>query len=174
MTRSFIALDFENANNDRASVCAIGIVRVDDGAITARRKVLVRPPTSDFRHTRIHGIRAVDVAAAPDFVSAWAGVSPLLEGVGMIAAHAAHFERSVLTECSRRWGMRVAPARYECTMVLARRVWGLRPTKLTDVARHLGIALVHHDPLSDAEACARIVLAARSPATASRSWRGNG
>lgn len=45
-------------------------------------------------------------------------------------------------------------------MKLARRTWGLRPAKLPDVCRHLGIGLRHHDALSDAEACARIVLAA--------------
>ena len=39
--------------------------------------------------------------------------------------------------------------------------WGVRPTKLPDVCRFLGIPLKHHDALSDAEAAARIVIAAR-------------
>jgi DNA polymerase-3 subunit epsilon len=34
---------------------------------------------------------------------------------------------------------------------------------LPDVCRRLGIGLIHHDPGSDAEACARIVIAAASP-----------
>ena len=41
-----------------------------------------------------------------------------------------------------------------------RRLGPVYPTKLPDVCRRLGIALRHHDALSDAEACARIVLAA--------------
>jgi DNA polymerase-3 subunit epsilon len=45
-------------------------------------------------------------------------------------------------------------------MRLARRVWSLYPTKLPDVCRHLRLKLNHHDALSDAEACARIVIAA--------------
>jgi DNA polymerase-3 subunit epsilon len=47
-------------------------------------------------------------------------------------------------------------------MRLARQAWNVRPTTLPDVCRHLGIRLRHHDPLSDAEACAKIVLAARA------------
>ena len=48
---------------------------------------------------------------------------------------------------------------------LARRHLGIYPTTLPDVCRRLRIPLRHHDPLSDAEACARIVIAAlRRPA----------
>jgi DNA polymerase-3 subunit epsilon len=43
-------------------------------------------------------------------------------------------------------------------MKLARRLWNLKPTKLPDVCRHLGITLKHHDAASDALACAKIVL----------------
>ena len=43
---------------------------------------------------------------------------------------------------------------------MARRAWNIRPTKLSDVCRKLGIALNHHEALSDAMACAQIVLAA--------------
>jgi DNA polymerase-3 subunit epsilon len=46
-------------------------------------------------------------------------------------------------------------------MELARKTWRIYPTRLPDVCAHLGLALKHHDPASDAEACARIVIAAR-------------
>jgi DNA polymerase-3 subunit epsilon len=49
---------------------------------------------------------------------------------------------------------------YFCTVQLARQNWNIRPTKLPDVCRHLNLSLNHHDALSDAEACANIVLAA--------------
>ena len=47
-----------------------------------------------------------------------------------------------------------------CTVQLARKTWNLRPTKLPNVCTHLNIPLQHHDPCSDAEACAQIVIAA--------------
>jgi DNA polymerase III epsilon subunit-like protein len=47
-----------------------------------------------------------------------------------------------------------------------RREWSIYPTKLSDVCQQLGIALNHHEALSDAMACAQIVLAAnKKPAT---------
>ncbi|NNN06310.1 MAG: hypothetical protein HKL90_10460 [Elusimicrobia bacterium] len=48
---------------------------------------------------------------------------------------------------------------------IARKAWAIRPTKLPDVCRHLGLKLSHHDALSDAEACANIVLAAAKDGT---------
>ncbi len=157
---TFAALDFETANNDRTSVCAVGVVRVEAGRIVARERRLVRPPTADFSAARVHGIRLRDVASEPGFPQVWRALLPLFAGAAFIAAHNAPFERSVLDACARRFSVPRPKAPFECTMMLARRRWGLRPTKLCDVARHLRIPLVHHDPLSDAEACARIILAA--------------
>ena len=45
---------------------------------------------------------------------------------------------------------------------LARSQWGIYPTRLPDVCRWLRIPLLHHDSGADAEACARIVLAAEA------------
>ncbi|OGH59120.1 MAG: hypothetical protein A3G34_02220 [Candidatus Lindowbacteria bacterium RIFCSPLOWO2_12_FULL_62_27] len=45
-------------------------------------------------------------------------------------------------------------------MKLARRAWDIRPTKLPDVCRRFLIRLQHHNALSDATACARIVMRA--------------
>lgn len=156
---AFAALDFETASYDATSVCAIGVVRVERGAIVARQAELVRPPSREFRFTHVHDIRWRDVASMPSFAEAWRSVAPLFEGVELIAAHNASFERRVLTACAERFGVRAPRAPFECTMMLARRTWNLRPTKLSDVAAFLDIPLRHHDPLSDAEASARIVLA---------------
>ena len=51
---------------------------------------------------------------------------------------------------------------FTCTVQLARSQWGICPTRLPDVCRRLRIPLRHHDSGSDAEACARIVLAAEA------------
>jgi DNA polymerase-3 subunit epsilon len=46
------------------------------------------------------------------------------------------------------------------TVQVARQKWSVYPTKLPDVCRHLKLELNHHEAGSDAEACARIVIAA--------------
>ena len=50
--------------------------------------------------------------------------------------------------------------RFACTVRAARQAWSFRPTRLPDVCRYLAIPLRHHDPGSDAHACAQIALAA--------------
>jgi DNA polymerase-3 subunit epsilon len=161
---SFVALDFETADDQRDSACAVAVVRVEDQKIVERRHSLIRPPRKLFLFTHLHGIAWTHVENEPTFGKLWPRLAPLLRAGDFIAAHNASFDRSVLWACCQ--AARVAPpdAPFQCTVQLARRMWRLRPTTLPDVCRHLQIPLRHHDPLSDAEACARIVLAARRAA----------
>jgi len=159
-TPTFAAIDFETANGYRNSACQVAIVRVTGGRIVRRSTRLIRPPSSNFTFTRIHGLSWEDVRGEPTFAEIWPSLVPLLRGVEFIAAHNAPFDRSVLRTCCRWYGLDVPDIPFECTVRLARETWGLRPTRLPDVAAFLGFNLRHHDAASDAEACARIVLAA--------------
>jgi DNA polymerase III subunit epsilon len=158
--RAFVALDFETANRDRKSACALALVRVEGRRIVSRRTCLVRPPTSYFEFTHIHGIRWADVRAKPAFGPTWKTMTALLDGVDFIAAHNAAFDCSVLKACCTCGRISLPDLPFLCTVQLARLRWQVHPTKLPNVCDFLGLALEHHDPLSDAEACARIVLAA--------------
>ena len=157
---TFTAIDFETANYAADSACAVGLVRVEAGAIVERRFRLIRPPTREFVFTDVHGLRWRDVATAPSFADVWREVSELCEGVDFLAAHNASFDRGVLDASCARARLAAPTARFECTVRLARRRWGLERARLDLVARRLGIPLRHHHALSDAEACARIVLCA--------------
>jgi DNA polymerase III subunit epsilon len=155
----FVALDFETADRGNDSACAVGLVRVVGGEIVERTHYLIRPPRRIFVFTYVHGITWQRVAHEPTFAELWPRLQEHLRGADFAAAHNAAFDRSVLKACCERAGLPVPDLRFECSMKLARDAWGLRPTKLPDVCRHLSIPLRHHDALSDAEACARIVLA---------------
>ena len=157
---TFAAIDFETANNERSSVCALAVVRVHRGRVVRRFSSLVRPPTRTFRFTRIHGIRWEDVCDAPRFPVAWARAARLLKGVDFIAAHNVGFDRSVLMRSCERFGVAPPDLPFECSLKLARRTWDLQNHRLPAVAEHLGIPLNHHHAASDAEACAQIVLRA--------------
>lgn len=156
----FVALDFETASCDSDSACALGVVVVDDFRITRRRRWLMRPPHRYFEFTEIHGITWSMVANEPTFAELWPEIRNEIEGAQFLAAHNASFDRDVLDACCRRAGLRAPRLPYLCTVQLARRAWHLYPTKLPNVCEFLGIELDHHEALSDAEACARIVLAA--------------
>lgn len=156
----FVAIDFETANYSSDSACAVGLVKVSGGKIVDRVVHLIRPPTRQFVFTYIHGLSWKDVAEADDFGALWPKIEDFIEGAEFFAAHNASFDKRVLHACCASYGI-VAPAlQFHCTVQLARRAWNIRPTKLSDVCQQLGIALDHHEALSDAMACAQIYLAA--------------
>ena len=66
----------------------------------------------------------------------------------------------MLAACCAMSGLPVPRLPYVCTVDLARALWNVRPTKLPDVCRFLGLDLNHHHAGSDADACAGIVMAA--------------
>ncbi len=168
-SHAFAAIDFETANACRASACAVAAVRVENGVVGEKRRWLIRPPTREFSFTWLHGLAWSDVRTAPTFAEVWPEVVRFAVGVEFLAAHNASFDRSVLAACARSARIRVPATPFECSMLLARRNLGIYPTTLADVCRRLRIPLRHHDPLSDAEACARIVLAALGRPAAARS-----
>ena len=168
----FVAIDFETADRGQDSACSVGLVRVERGLITKKAVQLIQPPRidsgdlfspapPDSEFTYIHGIKPAMVAHQPTFGQAWPALAPILEGAHFLAAHNAPFDNGVLTACCAAAGIPKPAHRFVCTVRLAREVWKIYPTKLPNVCEKLGIALNHHEALSDAEACANIVIAAQ-------------
>ncbi len=158
LARTFVALDFETANRDPRSVCAIGLQRVHHGCLVHGVHRLVRPPPGPFSFTHVHGLTAADVRGAPSFGETWRAVVPLLRDAEFVAAHNAAFDRRVLRACCKAAGLELPRLGFECTMAWARAIWNPPRADLVSVSRMLGIPLAHHDPLSDARACAQVVL----------------
>jgi DNA polymerase-3 subunit epsilon len=157
---TFTAIDFETADHGRDSACAVGAVVVRDGVIAERYHRLIRPPRQRMVFTYIHGLSWDDVKDAPCFADIWPELGAVIEASDFLAAHNAPFDRGVLNGCCQAAAIRPPRRRFVCTVQLARAAWRLPSAKLPAVCAHLGIPLRHHDPLSDAEACARIALAA--------------
>ncbi|MCC6463982.1 MAG: 3'-5' exoribonuclease [Planctomycetes bacterium] len=158
---AFVAIDFETADHGADSACAVGLVRVEDGRVRRRVRQLLRPPRRRMMFTHIHGITWQDVQDKPTFGEAWPLLQDVLEGALFLAAHNAGFDRAVLAACCEAAGLAPPCLPFVCTVRQARHTLGIRPADLATVARVLELKLNHHDALSDAEACARIVMAAR-------------
>jgi len=169
---TFVAIDFETADYGADSACAVGLVRVENGRVVDRASRLIRPPRRQFVFTYIHGITWTDVAGEPAFRDVWPGLEAMLEGAEFLVAHNAPFDAGVLRACCAAAGLSPPGLGFECTVRLARSVWGIYPTKLPDVCRQLRIPLRHHDAASDAEACARIVIAAQQEPAAGENASG--
>jgi DNA polymerase III subunit epsilon len=157
---TFVAIDFETANEQPDSACAVALVRVERREIVQRQTYLLRPPGQYFCFTYVHGICWDRVKDEPTFREVWANLGPMLDGAEFLAAHNAGFDRGVLHACCRTADLKPPRLPFRCSMRLARQTWGIYPTRLPDVCRYLKLPLQHHDPVADAEACARIVMEA--------------
>lgn len=156
---TFVALDFETADRGRDSACALGLVRVDNNNITKRYYSLIRPPREFFEFTYIHGIRWSDVALEQTFDQIWPSIECIFSNIDFIAAHNASFDKGVLYACCDSHQISKPKNKFICTVKLSRKLWDIYPTKLPNVCEYLNIKLDHHYALSDAEACAQIVIA---------------
>ncbi|KAB1649699.1 exonuclease domain-containing protein [Pseudoclavibacter endophyticus] len=162
MPVSFTAIDFETANGSPASACAVGLVKVTDGQIVDRRSWLIRPPAGhdEFMpfNVQLHGVSRERVSRA----DTWEAQLPrLLEYIGedSIVAHNAPFDVGVLAAASLATGCSLPDLGYVCTLRVARRIYDLPSYRLPLAARAAGyLDLTHHDPVSDAEACAAIAV----------------
>jgi DNA polymerase III subunit epsilon len=157
----FAAIDFETADYGADSACAVALVKVADGLIVDRFSSLIRPPRREFVFTYVHGLTWENVREAPTFGDLWPQLREWIGDVRFLAAHNAPFDRGVLHACCAAHSFAPPKIPFRCTVQLARQVFNIYPTKLNNVCKELGIPLNHHQAESDAEACARIVIAAR-------------
>jgi DNA polymerase-3 subunit epsilon len=164
---NFVAIDFETANYQANSACSVGLVKVADGVIVDKAMYLIKPPTREFVFSYIHGLTWKDVAKEEDFGKLWSKIEPFFVGAEFLVAHNSSFDKRVLEACCATYGLPMPPLPFQCTVQVARRTWSIYPTKLSNVCEMLNIELNHHEALSDAMACAQIILEAERALAAS-------
>lgn len=61
---TFAAIDFETANEQRTSVCSVGVIIVRSGEIVDSYYSLIRPEPEYYTYwnTRVHGLTLADTA----------------------------------------------------------------------------------------------------------------
>jgi DNA polymerase III subunit epsilon len=164
MNRSFniAAIDFETANENPSSVCALGIAVIENNVITTAKHWLIKPPEMRFNifNTYLHNISEKKVEKKPEFYRIWPAVKKFIEGK-IIIAHNASFDIGVLQSVLKVYQIDVPELYYACTVSLSRRVWkNLENYKLNTVAKSLEISFKHHNAKEDAFACASIAIEA--------------
>jgi DNA polymerase-3 subunit epsilon len=158
----FVALDFETANREWNSACAIGLAFVAGGRVVANPSWLIRPPQLYFDpgFIKIHGITAADVADKPDFTELWTAISRHIEG-RIIIAHNAEFDISVLQHTLDHYRLPRPTLDFACSKIIAQRTWPtLKKYGLAALAENHGIVFRHHDAGEDANVCAQLALKA--------------
>jgi len=155
---SFIAIDFETANNNRNSVCALGVVIVENNKIVVKKEYCIQPPTEKFDFTGYHGIKWEMVKNAPKFFEIWDEVKSLFNCYPNIVAHNMVFDKGALKALVELYSLELPEYDYYCTLQLSKKHLKLDNYKLETVCKSLNLELTHHQALSDAKAAAEIMI----------------
>jgi len=158
----FIAIDVETANADMASICQMGLVKYENGALSDEWKTYVDPEDYfDIFNVSIHGIDESIVEGAPKFPELADTLRSYLEGT-VVVCHT-HFDRVAMNQASQRYGISAIKCIWLDSARVARRTWedcAWKGYGLYNVCQILGYDFKHHDALEDAKAAAHILLCA--------------
>lgn len=159
MPERYVAFDVETPNAYNARMSAIGITVIEDGMIVDALSTLVNPESHfDAFNVQLTGITPGMAVQAPTFQELWPIIEPLLSS-GLLIAHNAPFDMSVLSKCLRAYGIEWKHyVDYACTCQMGRRCYPELPNhKLNTLCAYLGIELEHHQAGSDSRACAELL-----------------
>ena len=156
----YVAVDFETANAQRVSACAIGVAVLENGEITDRFTSLIKPPDDYFApiNVKIHGITSEMVADAPTFDELFPRLHEMADGCPLLGYSI--FDRSVIKSLSDFYGLRIKRSRLEeyidvCGIARGK-LPDLKNHKLPTIVKHFNLGdFKHHDAAADAEMCAR-------------------
>lgn len=158
----FFALDVETANNDRGSICQIGMACVRPDNSIETWMTYVDPQVDRWVFTYLHGISARTVQGAPTF----AEVLPVLQNAlqGATVYQHSGFDRSAVSAACGNRGLPIPQWNWRDSVHVARAAWpelrGNGGHGLASLKRYLGLMFEHHDAGEDARAAAEVVLRA--------------
>jgi DNA polymerase-3 subunit epsilon len=154
----FIAVDFESANNNPCSVCAVGYAIADKGRVVTTGYWLCRPFPDFFEPAsiQVHGIRPYDVQDAKTFADILARLRAIAGDRPWVAHNSGSEAMSVRDFCTRK-GVAPPDNPILCSQKLYEKFMPGRKAGLASASAVLGIRLDLHDARSDAKASAEIV-----------------
>lgn len=157
----FTCIDFETANSNYESVCAVGIALFEKGQLVDSKSWLVKPHEDyyyfDPINVMIHGITEKDVRKSLEFNGVYKEVASFFKD-SILVAHNAAFDMSVLRHVLTLYNIPFPRVDYLCTYKVAQKTWlGLENYKLDTICNLLKYRFHHHDAKEDAIACGNIL-----------------
>ncbi len=120
----YTVFDVETANNQRDSICSIGIIRYENEKIVYEKEILINPEVEfNYFNTLVHGITADDVADAPVFPEVWNEISKYFDKTILVAHNAKSMDLCALYRTLDRYGLPKVSNDYICTLELARKIF---------------------------------------------------
>jgi DNA polymerase III subunit epsilon len=159
--KDFIAIDFETANTQRVSACAIGYAKISGYKIIEANGHLIKPigGHSPFQ-SKIHGIKDEHTFDKPDF----GGLFPKIKDIFNypLVSHSL-FDKQVLNALSEHFNLGLKFDHVDSSALAKERLPDLKDCKLKTLVKHFGLPkFKHHDAKEDAIACANVFLELKS------------
>jgi len=159
MNNRYIVFDVETPNfrNDRMS--SIGVTVVENGEITEKYYSLVNPECEfDRFNIELTKITPEMVKEKANFERIWIKLERIMDK-GILVAHNAPFDMSVLAKCLKDYGIEWKPyVYYACTCAMGKVfIPGSPDHKLNTLCDRLNIRLMHHNAGSDSYAAAELL-----------------
>lgn len=158
----FSCIDFETASSSANSACSVSMVAVRNLQIVKQDYFLIKP-VSDFFHPdniRIHGITPEMVNDCDRFPAVFEKILPYFEQSNCIIAHNADFDMNVLHETAAAYDLSIPNFTYLDSINLFSQISSGRKKTLPECCKFFNIPYEnHHNALSDATACANLVIA---------------
>ncbi len=150
---TYTVIDVETPNRANNSICQLGLIRVEKGAVVCEQQWLIDPQTEfDYVNIGIHHITKDMVRGQPTFVEIWPQISRFFTN-GLIVGHNVVFDLRVIQQCLLAANLPVTDFYYICTLLQSRKHFSLPNHALPAICEHLRIALIdHHTALNDARA----------------------
>lgn len=156
-------IDFEVANEQFSSACALGVVVLHKGEIVERQYHLIKPPENRYLQSTIdiHGITPEQTENAETFPQVWQKIKKFFQNT-VVAAHNAVFDMAVLKATLKHYGVTQPNFVYCCSIMISNLAIpyeeNVRGT-LDERCKYFDVPLpTHHHAMCDAEAAANIIL----------------
>lgn len=155
---NYTVFDVETANAQRASICALGVIRIENDKVVFEKEYLINPETEfSYFNTRIHGITAEDVSDAMTFPEIWSEIKEYFSNTILVAHNAKSMDLCALYRTLQRYSIPLIRNQYLCTYEIAKNVFSnteVESFRLDVLSKKIGAPVFnHHDALDDTKAC---------------------
>jgi len=155
--KDFIAIDFETANPQRVSACAVGFTKVLGSEIVESNGYLIKPVGghNPFQ-SKIHGIKEEHTFDKPEFGELFSEIRDIFNYP--LVGHSL-FDKQVLNALSNHFDLGLTFEYIDSSTVAKNQLADVKNCKLNTLVKYFGLpAFKHHDATEDSIACANIYL----------------
>lgn len=148
----YVALDIETANEERSSICSIGLAKFEHGEIVDEYYTLINPEVDyfSFMNIEVHGITEEDVVDKPTFPEVMKEIEEFIDN-HLLVAHFSQFDMYAIQDAYQKYGLNIPPLNYICSYSLSKNIYQLPSYRLVKMAEHFNVDTAnHHHALSDA------------------------